>query len=82
MSYIRVTNYNGDFDTLHEVILIGPYPSEHAAEREVDRLMNLDGVDGGYEFELTDMESGDWNLTPYKISKVTNEIELSEAIYG
>lgn len=56
MANIRVIDYNGDFDDLYQVNLIGPFPSEEAASQELLRLQQI-APDGCYDFELTDLSS-------------------------
>lgn len=48
---IRVINYCGDYDDLHDVNIIGPYPDTAARDRDIRRLAALPDVDGSLEFE-------------------------------
>lgn len=78
MTSIRVINYNGDFDTLNEVFLIGPYTSDEAANAEAERL---DGIadPGGYEFEVTSLSSDDM-ADPAIFAAATDSDSFEDAI--
>ncbi len=78
---IRITDYNGDFDTLNEVTLIGPYPSEAAADAEARRLYSIEGIYGLYDFEASDLFAPDM-IDPALFSQVTTVDEVAEVIYS
>lgn len=78
MTSIRVIDYNGDFDTLNEVFLIGPFASEEEATAEADRL---DGIadPGGYEFEVGNLSSDDM-ADPQIFAAATDAESFDEAL--
>ena len=77
---IRIIDYTGDFDTLNEVNLIGPYPNYEAASEAVDILANLPGVDGSMEFEIGNLMNNDL-IDPAKAAEATNCEEISELTF-
>lgn len=48
---IRVVNYCGDYDDLHDVNIIGPYPDTAARDRDIRRLAALPDIHGSLEFQ-------------------------------
>lgn len=53
---IRFTDYTGDFETLAEVNVIGPFATAAERDAELARLTTLPGVDGSVTFEASSLD--------------------------
>ena len=79
MISIRIYDYGGDYDDLYKVNLAGPYPDVDTAAAEIARLVKLPGVDGVYQFEISDL-SRDEMISPESIADATNDEDILKVI--
>lgn len=79
---IRMTNYAGDMDDLHEVNVIGPYDTAEQRDADLARLDKLPGNNGDAEFEPSRLnpEGADRRATPAQVAGVTNLSELFDVL--
>lgn len=79
---IRVIDYNGDFDTLSEVNLIGPYESVESRDAEIARLAAMDGMLGIYELTACQLDDGDYVHAAEAVAAVDTADAFGEVIYS
>jgi hypothetical protein len=53
---IRAIDYTGDLETLRDVYLLGPFPSAGERDGEIQRLYQLPGMRGSYDFEASELD--------------------------
>ena len=88
MFTIRVISYVGDLDDADDIIVIGPYDTQAARDTELERLANMRGLSGMFEFERSDIPVGLASVTSVDAAKVAampstaNDDALSEIIWG
>ena len=80
---IQVTNYWGDYDSLHDVLVIGPYPTREARDADLDRLSRLPDVYGlaGLTPSRLSTEGAYKSATPEEVANAANLEDLVCALY-
>lgn len=84
MHSIRVINYWGDLDDLHDLIAIGPYPTAHDRNIDMARIASLPHVDGSAQLEPSTLDpaEADYRATPEEVADVVDLTGLIKALYG
>lgn len=80
---IQVTNFWGDYDSLHDVLVIGPYPTREARDADLERLSRLPDVYGsaGLAPSRLGTEGAYRSATPEEVANVANLEDLVCALY-
>lgn len=83
---IRVINYWGDMDDVHDLILIGNYPTSAARTADLNRLASLPDVYGSARLVPSSLDAQskglDGKATPEQVADVGDLEDLVKVLYN
>jgi len=78
---IRITDQSGDYDSLSEIHLIGPYMDSEEADEEIERMEAIPGVIRNLGLRTSNLSSGSM-LDPGEIAKTTSLDEIEKLMFS
>src|SRR4051794_41109875 len=80
---IRVHNFWGDLDSLHDLIVVGPYPDAAARNADLYRLAALPGMHGVAKFEPSTLGTAgvDTHASPVKVAAALDFETFIDCLY-
>lgn len=82
MFTIRVHNYCGDLDDLHDLNIIGPYPDAETRDRDLERLAALPDMACHLEVEPSTVapEAADRRVHPDQLADAANLTDVLDVL--